>query len=130
MGVKEGMRTSFLNAPQSVLDGISLPILDVGSALQGKFNYLHFFTKTQVQMDDASPKLKRHGEPTGMLWLAWPTGKKLGTDLALPLVMRIGYSHELLESTCLSLDATLTGFKFTHPKKHKIYNNSYGQLKP
>ena len=81
-------------------------------------------------MDDAPPKLKRHLKPTGMLWLAWPTGKKLGTDLALSLVMRIGYSHELLESTCLSLDATLTGFKFTHLKKDKIYNNSYGQLKP
>ena len=120
----------FLNALQSVLVVISLPGRDVGSALQGEFDYLHCSTKTQVEMDDASPKLKRHVKPTRMLWLAWPTGKKLGTDLALPLVMRIGYSHELLESTCLSLDATLTGFKFTHPKKHKIYNNSYGQLKP
>ena len=130
MGVKEGMRAFFLNAPQSVLDGISLPILDVGSALQGEFYYLHFFTKTQAEMDDSFPKLKQHLKPTGMLWLSWPKGKKLGTDLALPLVMRIGYSHELLESTCLSLDATLTGFKFTHPNEDKIHNNSYGQLKP
>ena len=81
-------------------------------------------------MDDASPKFKRHLKPTGMPWLAWPTGKNLGTDLAIHVVMRIGYSHELLESTCLSLDATLTGFKFTHPNKDKIHNNSYGQLKP
>ena len=81
-------------------------------------------------MDDASPKLKRHLKPTGMLWLAWPTGKKLGTDLAIPVVMRIGYSHELLDSTYLNLNATLTGLKFTHPKKDKIYNNSHGQLNP
>ena len=124
------MRAFFLNAPQSVLVAISLPGLDVGSALQGKFDYLHFFTKTQVAMDDASPKLKRHLKPTGMLWLSWPKGKKLGTDLALPLIIRIGYSPELLESTFLSLHATLTGFKFTHPNKDKIHNNSYGQLKP
>ena len=91
---------------------------------------MHFFTKTQAEKDDSFPKLKQHFKPTGMLWLSWPTGKKLRTDLALPLIIRIGYSPELLESTCLSLDATLTGFKFTHPKKHKIYNNSYGQLKP
>ena len=81
-------------------------------------------------MDGASPKFKRHLKPTGMPWLAWPTGKNLGTDLAIHVVIRIGYSHELLESTCLSLDATLTGFKFTHPNKDKIHNNSYGQLKP
>ena len=78
------MRAFFLNAPQSVLDAISLPGLDVGSALQGKFDYLHCSTKTQVEMDDASPKLKRYVEPTGMLWLVWPTGKKFGTDLASP----------------------------------------------
>ena len=129
MGVKEGMRAFFLNAPQSVLDGISLPILDVGSALQGEFYYLHFFTKTQAEMDDSFPKLKQHLKPTGMLWLSWPKGKKLGTDLALPVVIRIGYSDGLVESTSLSVDATWSGLKFTHPKKDKIYNNSHGQLR-
>lgn len=81
MGVKEGMRAFFLNAPQSVLVAISLPGLDVGSALQGEFDYLDCPTKTQVEMDDASPKVKRHLKPTGMLWLALPTGKKLGLTL-------------------------------------------------
>ena len=70
MGVKEGMRAFFLNAPQSVLIAISLLGLDVGSALQGEFDYLHCSTKTQVEVDDASPKLKRHVKATGMLWLS------------------------------------------------------------
>lgn len=129
MGVKEGMRALFLDAPQSALDAIHLPSLDVGSALQGECDYLHFFTKTQVEMDELFPKLKRHLKPKGMLWLSWPKGKKLGTDLALPVVIRIGYSHGLVESTCLSVDSTWSGLKFTHPKKDKIYNNSHGQLK-
>ena len=129
MGVKEGMRSFFLNAPQSVLDGISLPNLDVDPALQGEFDYLHYFTTTQVEMNDAFPKLKRHLKPTGMLWLSWPKGKKLGTDLALPVVIRIGYSCGMVESTCLSVDATWSGLKFTHPKKDKVYHNSHGQLK-
>ena len=106
MGVKEGMRALFLNAPQSALNAINLPELDLGSALQGEFDYLHFFSKTQAEMDDSFPKLKQHLKPTGMLWLSWPKGKKLGTDLALPSVIRIGYSHGLVESTCLSVDAT------------------------
>ena len=130
MGIKDGMRAYFLNAPQTVVDAINLPGLDVGSALQGEFDYLHFFTKTQVELDDIFPKLKRHLKPTGMLWLSWPKGKKLETDLTLPCVIRIGYSHGLVESTCLSVDATWSGLKFTHPKKNKIYNNSHGQLKP
>ena len=129
MGVKEGMRAFFLNAPQSALNAITLPGLDVGSALQGAFDYLHFFTKTQAEMDDSFPKLKQHLKNTGMLWLSWPKGTKLGTDLALPVVIRIGYSHGLVESTCLSVDATWSGLKFTHPKKDKVYQNSHGQLK-
>ena len=129
MGVKAGMRAFFLNAPQPALNAINLPRLDVGSALQGEFDYLHFFTKTQAEMEESFPKLKKHLAPAGMLWLSWPKGKKLGTDLELPAVIRIGYSHGLVESTCLSVDATWSGLKSTHPKKGKIYHNSHGQLK-
>ena len=129
MGVKEGLRAFFLHAPKSALEAINLPCLEVDSALQGEFDYVHFFTKTQVEMDDKFPKLKRRLKPTGMLWLSWPKGKKLGTDLALPVVIKIGYSHGLVESTCLSVDATWSGLKFTRPKKDKVYHNSCGQLK-
>ena len=129
MGVKEGMRTFFLNAPQSVLEAINLPSLHVDSGIQGEFDYIHCFTKTQAEMDDSFPKLKRHLKPTGMLWLSWPKGKKLDTDLALPVVISIGYSHGLAESACLSVNVTWSGLKFTHPKKDKVCHNSYGQLK-
>ena len=130
MGVKGGMRAFFLYAQQSALKAVNLPSLEVDSVLQGEFDYIHFFTKTQAEMDDSFPKLKRHLKPTGMLWLSWPKGKKLGTDLALPVVIKIGYSHGLVESTCLSVDATWSGLKFTRPKKDKVYHNGYGQLKP
>ena len=130
LGVEEGMRAFFLNAPKPALNAINLPKHDVVSTLQGKFDYMHFFSKTQAEMDDVFPKLKAHLSLTGMLWLSWPKGKKLGTDLSLPIVIKIGYSHGLVESTCLSVDDTWSGLKFTHPKKNKTYHNSYGQLKP
>ena len=128
MGVKEGMRTFFVDAPKSALEAINLPSLNMGSELRGEFDYLHFFTITQAEMDDVFPKLKRHLKPTGMLWVSWPKSKKLDTDLALPKVISIGYSHGLVESTCLSVDATWSGLKFTHPKKGRTYHNSFGQL--
>ena len=129
MGVKEGMWAYFLNAPQSALDAVALPNLDDAAALDGQFDHLHFFTKTQAEMDTSFPKLKRHLRTTGMLWLSWPKGRKLSTDLALPAVTRIGYSHGLVESICLIVDATWSGLKFTHPITDKIYRNSHGQLK-
>jgi hypothetical protein len=128
MGIKEGMRAFFMNAPQSALDAINLPTLNIASQLEEQFDYIHVFTITQVEMDDVFPKLKRHLKPTGMLWVSWPKSKKLNTDLALPKVINIGYSHGLVESICLSVDATWSGLKFTHPKKGKDYHNSFGQL--
>lgn len=127
MGVKQGMRAFFLNAPQSALSAIDLAGVEGVSALQGEFDYLHFFAKTQVEMDDSFPTLKRHLKPTGMRWLSWPKGKNLETDLSLPAVIRIGFSHGLLESTCLSVDATGSGLKFTHPNEGKSHHNSHGK---
>lgn len=128
MGLKEGMRAFFMNAPQSALEAINLPSLNIASELRGQFDYLHLFTITQAEMDDVFPKLKRHLKPTGMLWVSWPKNKKLNSDLALPKVINIGYRHGLVESICLSVDATWSGLKFTHPKKGKDYHNSFGQL--
>src|SRR5512139_776809 len=128
MGVKAGMRAFLVNAPPPALKAINLPGLEMGSELQGEFDYLHFFTTTQAELDALFPKLKRHLKPKGMLWISWPKGRQLNTDLVLDRVVHIGYRHGLVESICLSVDATWSGIKFTHPKTGKVYHNSHGQL--
>ncbi|WP_207345419.1 hypothetical protein [Arthrobacter sp. E3] len=107
---------------------MQLPPLEIASEVSGKFGYLHLFTTTQAGMSETFPALKAHLAPSGMLWVSWPKAKQLGTDLTLPAVIRIGYSHGLVESTCLSVDATWSALKFTHPLPGKNYNNSHGTL--
>jgi hypothetical protein len=128
MGVKAGMRAFFMNAPQSALEAINLPSLEIGSALHGEFDYLHFFTTTQAEMDAIFPKLRLHLKPKGMLWVSWPKNRQLNTDLVLDRVINIAYRHGLVESIRLSINSTWSGLKFTHPKKGKVYHNSHGQL--
>jgi hypothetical protein len=128
MGIKPGTRAFFMNAPEAAQKAIDLPELQVSEKLDGQFDYIHLFLISQSEMDEAFPKLKPHLKPGGMMWVSWPKGKKLGSDLTLPKVIEIGYNHGLVESTCLSVDPTWSGLKFTHPKKGKIYNNSYGKL--
>lgn len=130
MGIREGARAIFVNAPEAAQATIDPPNLDVAAELTGDFDYIHFFARTRAELDDTFPKLRAHLKPAGMLWVSWPKGKKLGTDLTLPKVIQIGYSHGLVESKTLSVDATWSALKFTHPKKGKVYNNSYGQLPP
>lgn len=128
MGIAEGVRAHLVNIPSAALAAIELPELEVGEELEGDFDYIHFFTVTRAEMDETFPKLMSHLKPSGTLWLSWPKGKRLGSDLGLPKVIEIGYKHGLVESTCLRVDDTWAALKFTHPKKGKVYNNRYGSL--
>jgi len=129
LGVKEGMRAIFINAPTEVVEAIESSSLDVASRLGGAFDYIHCFTKTQSELEGNFTRLKGHLKPTGMLWVSWPKGKKLQSNLTLPLVIKTGYDTGLVESKCVSVDSTWSALKFTWPKQGKVYNNSYGQLK-
>jgi hypothetical protein len=128
MGLKAGARTLFVNAPESALASIEPPNLDVSTTIDGEFGYIHLFVISQAEMEEQFPRLKAHLQPAGALWVSWPKGRQLGTDLALPEVIRIGYRHGLVESTTLRVDDTWSAIKFTHPKPGKQYHNSYGQL--
>jgi hypothetical protein len=129
MGIKEGVRARLVNAPPDAVDSMELPKIDIGKRLAGEFNYIHLFVKTQADFKKNFPKLKSHLAPRGMLWVSWPKGRQLESDLSLPTVINIGYSFGLVESTTLSINETWSAIKFTHPKEGKVYKNSYGVLK-
>ena len=128
MGIKEGMRTIFIDAPAEAIAAIDAPSLDIALRLTRTFDYIHLFSKSQKALKKHFPKIKTYLKPNGMLWLSWPKNGQLETDLSLPKIINIVYGFGLVESTALSVDATWSALKFTHPKKGKIYNNSYGTL--
>lgn len=129
LGIKEGVRAYFVNAPAEVVEAIDPPPLDSAGELRGDFDYIHLFAKSQEEFNGIFPRLKDHLKPTGMLWVSWPKNGQLGTDLTLPAVIKLGYDYGLVESKTISIDATWSAIKFTRPKKGKVYNNSYGRLK-
>ena len=129
MGIKENSLTLFLNAPPEAIEGMSLPKLIISNEIIGKFDYIHLFVKTQSEYIEIFPRLKSLLNLNGMLWISWPKGGGLGTDLSLLKVIKIGYSFGLVESTCLSINSTWSGLKFTHPKVGKLYKNSHAELK-
>jgi hypothetical protein len=129
MGIKENSSALFVNAEKEVLASINLSNLDIHEKIEQELDYIHLFVRTQKEFIDYFPKLKKHLKPKGMLWVSWPKGGKIGTDLNIKSVIKLGYDFGLVESTCLSINSIWSGLKFTHPKKGKIYNNSFGKLK-
>ena len=129
MGIKENAKAFFVNAPIEVVESIALPSLDILNKLEGDFDYIHLFVTSQAELTEHFPRLKACLRRKGMFWVSWPKGGQLGTDLNIKTVIKLGYNFGLVESTSLSIDTIWSGLKFTHPKKNKVYNNSYGQLK-
>lgn len=129
MGIKENSRAFVINAPALALEGLKLPPINFAKRLTGNFDYIHLFIKTQVAFKKELPKLKSHLTLDGMLWVSWPKGGQLNTDLSLSKVIQAGYECGLVESTCLSINSVWSGLKFTNPKKGKTYNNSHAELK-
>lgn len=128
MGVKAGWTAHFVQAPAGVPESMGLPDLELADSLRGELDYLHLFVTTQAQMRTDFPRLVPHLAPQGKLWLSWPKGRRLGTNLTLPKVIEIGYDSGLVESTCLSIDETWSALKFTRPKPGTRYANSFGTL--
>jgi hypothetical protein len=128
MGVRESSRAFFANTDNEAINNINLPTLNIPTKLEEEFDYIHLFVRTKIEFLEYFPKLKPHLKPNGMLWVSWPKGGQLGTDLNIKIVIKLGYDFGLVESTCLSINDIWSGLKFTHPKKGKVYNNSYGKL--
>ena len=129
MGIKKDARAILVDAPPGIADAIGLSDLNLASRLAGDFDYIHFFAENASQLMRRIPTLKSHLLPNGMLWISWRKGGKLKSDLTLHKIIEVGYDHGLVESKTLSVDVTWSAIKFTHPKKGKVYNNSYGTLK-
>ncbi len=129
LGIKENSKAIFVNAQKEALENINLPTLKIQEKMEEELDYIHLFVKTQTEFITYFPKLKQHLKLNGMLWVSWPKGGKLGTDLNIKSIIKLGYDFGLVESTCLSINDIWSGLKFTHPKKGKVYNNSYGKLK-
>lgn len=102
MGIRPGTRAHIIGATPEVLRTLALPPLTLTDQLEGDYAYLHLFVTSCEQMETNFPVLRDHISSDGMLWVSWPKGKQLGTDLALPEVIRIGYSHGLVESKTIS----------------------------
>lgn len=129
IGVKDNMRTFFVNAPSDFATITSLPDVELKASLLGEFDYIHFFVITQKEFHDTFERLKEHLKKDGMLWVSWPKSKQKQTDLSITKVIEIGYNYGLVESKAISIDPVWSAIKFTFPKPGKVYNNSYGKLK-
>ena len=130
LGVKAGMRSVLIDAPDGYPERLADIDLKWAIPAAEDLDYIHAFVTRAEALDSVFSSFARRLSTDGLMFISWPKSGQLGTDLNIKSVIEIGYNHGLVESTALSVDTVWSALKFTHPKRGKVYQNSYGTLSP
>lgn len=84
MKLKEGSKAALYHAPEGyraelepLPDGVTL-----SDTLDGEYDWVQAFFKTEAEIASAIPDLKRAVKKTGIIWMTFPKGtSKIQTDL-------------------------------------------------
>jgi hypothetical protein len=71
MGIKEGTRAIFVNAPEAAQEAIDPPSFDVASGLAREVDHIPPFRNNTRGARRRVPEA--HLKPAGMLWVSWPS---------------------------------------------------------
>src|SRR5215469_10260196 len=84
--LKPGARAAVLHAPSGYLDQFPKDVT-VDQALQsGGYDFVQLFAMRKQDLLNEGPKVKRALRPAGLLWVSYPKGKALPTDLNRDIV--------------------------------------------
>lgn len=83
-------------------------------------DFIHFFTRSRLQLESEFPKLKGMLSRSGMLWISWPKSSSgLETDLSENIVRRAGLDSGLVDVKIVAVDETWSGLKFVFRLKDR-----------
>jgi hypothetical protein len=115
LGLKPGLKLIILNPPpgyKATLGPLPEDVI-VAEALAGPFDFIHFFTKSRIELEAQFPHLKQALAPTGMLWISWPKkAAKVPTDLDENIIREIGLVNGLVDVKVAAVDDVWSGLKF------------------
>ncbi len=122
LGLKSSFRVIFLNPPLTYLTDLGelLPTLFIAENLSGKFDFIHFFSKSRDELTDQFPLLKASLFPNGSLWISWPKlSSKVPSDVTENLVRDIGLYNGLVDVKVAAVDEVWSGLKFVYRLKDR-----------
>ena len=117
LGIKEGFRISFVNAPTDFGNELgSLPeSVTVLARPASGMDFVLLFTKSQLMLRKDFARLAKMLLPNGMLWVAWPKKSSgIMTDLSDNSVREIGLSEGLVDVKVCAVTEVWSGLKFVY----------------
>lgn len=122
LGIKEGSRIVFVNAPEDFQDTLGeLPNnVELIKRLSNSLDIILFFVVSERELVRDFARLSRKLVPNGMIWIAWPKKSSgVTTDLTFQNVQSIGLNAGLVDVKICAIDDTWSGLKFVYRVKDR-----------
>ena len=121
LGIKDGFRVWFVNAPDDFDEILNLPadtrvILTTTKPL----DLILFFTKSAIELRRKFVATSQKLTANGMLWVCWPKkASGVATDVDENLVREIGLSAGLVDVKICAVSEVWSGLKFVYRLKDR-----------
>lgn len=122
LGIKEGFRLGFVQAPKNFpkLLGKLPEKAKVIASLAPPLDVIVVFVKSEVTLRANFPVLAEKLTSNGMIWVAWPKKSSgVATDLSFDPVQHIGLDCGLVDVKICAIDETWSGLKFVYRVKDR-----------
>ena len=126
LGIKEGFRITFLNAPAGFRESLGeLPANVKIIGVQKPLELIVYFPKSQEDLENKFAKLAEKLTPAGMLWVAWPKkAAKVETDMTFESVQQTCLALGLVDNKVCAIDEVYTGLRFVYRLKDRTSLNA------
>lgn len=118
LGIKEGSRVGFVNAPKNFKNELGILPVDVKilvTNLTKSLNTIICFVDRETILRATFPVLAEKLTANEMLWIAWPKkSSKIPTDLSFDNVQRIGLDAGLVDVKICAINKIWSGLKFVY----------------
>ena len=125
LGIRQGSRVVLISAPEGferlLATQAPLPLgVDFMSRATRHIDVAVLFTTRRRTLERRFGTLQRGLEPSGRLWVAWPTrASKVETDLTFAIVQRHGLDAGLVDNKSASITDVYQGCQFVMRLKER-----------
>lgn len=123
LGIKEGFRLGFVNAPKGFkkeLGDLPSGVKISSGELPAPLDLIILFTDTEQRLKIEFPILAEKLRADGMLWIAWPKKSSgVSTDLSFGTVQQTGLQAGLVDVKICAINEIWSGLKFVYRVKDR-----------
>lgn len=122
LGIREGMRVQFINAPDTLQKTLGDMPADITVFRRARKNldFLHGFVTREPELHKLLGRARKYMARDGMLWVSWPKkASGMPTEVAEADVRKAGLAAGLVDVKICAVDETWSGLKFVYRLKDR-----------